>query len=200
MKNTFKPVAYRLLLSLLFPASLSGCMIKEYVAIVQRPILVFDDDRVRYQDIPVYDTITYSRYLHQYARGQHPQADEIFVNHRRYLLIARDVVPSSRVVGYNRYKRRRYMGLYSFHSLKDYPRFILGSPSRPYASPSYIPTHRSAGESHTIHTGPRGGRYYINSKGNKTYVKKGSTSTHRRSSSSSYRRTSTSRSSSYRRR
>jgi len=30
----------------------------------------------------------------------------------------------------------------------------------------------SYGGSHTIHTGPRGGQYYYNSKGKKTYVKK----------------------------
>lgn len=36
---------------------------------------------------------------------------------------------------------------------------------------SYTPSNRSSG-SHTIHTGPRGGHYYINKNGNKTYVKK----------------------------
>ncbi|MDX8554654.1 HNH endonuclease [Tenacibaculum sp. 1B UA] len=39
-----------------------------------------------------------------------------------------------------------------------------------YSSPSYsIP---SSSSSRTIQTGPRGGKYYINSNGNKTYVKK----------------------------
>lgn len=33
-------------------------------------------------------------------------------------------------------------------------------------------TYRSSSSERTIHTGPRGGRYYINSKGNKTYVKR----------------------------
>jgi hypothetical protein len=36
-----------------------------------------------------------------------------------------------------------------------------------YSTPSY-----STGSGRTIHTGPRGGQYYINSNGNKTYVKK----------------------------
>jgi hypothetical protein len=44
-----------------------------------------------------------------------------------------------------------------------------------------------------IHTGPRGGRYYINSNGNKTYIKRGSTSNY--SGSSRSRSTSTYRSS-----
>lgn len=39
-----------------------------------------------------------------------------------------------------------------------------------YSSSSYtLPTYSN---SRTIHTGPRGGRYYINSNGNKTYVKR----------------------------
>jgi hypothetical protein len=51
----------------------------------------------------------------------------------------------------------------------------------------------------TIHTGPRGGRYYINSNGNKTYLKKGASSSYRgssrKSSSKSYRSSSSSSSS-----
>jgi hypothetical protein len=51
----------------------------------------------------------------------------------------------------------------------------------------------------TIHTGPRGGRYYINSNGNKTYLKKGASSPYhgssRKSSSKSYRSSSSSSSS-----
>lgn len=39
--------------------------------------------------------------------------------------------------------------------------------SNSYSAPSY-----SSGSSKTIQTGPKGGQYYINSNGNKTYVKK----------------------------
>tara|TARA_R110002111_G_scaffold262735_1_gene340534 strand:- start:1221 stop:1901 length:681 start_codon:yes stop_codon:yes gene_type:complete len=45
---------------------------------------------------------------------------------------------------------------------------LYSSPT--YSSPSYsVP---STSSSRTIQTGPRGGKYYINSNGNKTYVKK----------------------------
>ncbi len=43
------------------------------------------------------------------------------------------------------------------------------APSQSYSTPSG--GYRS-GSSHTIRTGPRGGKYYINSHGKKTYVKK----------------------------
>ena len=36
----------------------------------------------------------------------------------------------------------------------------------------YSSEARNYGEGHTIYTGPRGGQYYINSNGNKTYVPK----------------------------
>jgi len=36
----------------------------------------------------------------------------------------------------------------------------------------YTPQATNYGTGKTIHTGPRGGQYYINSKGNKTYVPK----------------------------
>jgi hypothetical protein len=40
----------------------------------------------------------------------------------------------------------------------------------------YTPQAYSYGSGQTIHTGPRGGQYYINSNGNKTYVPKRSSS------------------------
>ena len=42
-----------------------------------------------------------------------------------------------------------------------------GSRARDYSSPAY-----NYGSGHTIHTGSRGGQYYFNSNGNKTYVPK----------------------------
>lgn len=42
-----------------------------------------------------------------------------------------------------------------------------GSRARDYSSDAY-----NYGSGHTIHTGSRGGQYYINSNGNKTYVPK----------------------------
>ena len=44
---------------------------------------------------------------------------------------------------------------------------ISGSVARDYSIGAY-----NYGSGHTIHTGPRGGQYYINSYGNKVYVPK----------------------------
>jgi hypothetical protein len=53
-----------------------------------------------------------------------------------------------------------------------------GSVARDYSSDAY-----NYGGGHTIHTGPRGGQYYINENGNKTYVPKRSSSSSSSSSS-----------------
>ena len=51
-----------------------------------------------------------------------------------------------------------------------------------------VNTYRSPASNSTIYTGPRGGRYYINSNGNKTYLKSGSSGYGgSRRSNSSYR-------------
>tara|TARA_E500000318_G_C3516622_1_gene194611 strand:+ start:254 stop:934 length:681 start_codon:yes stop_codon:yes gene_type:complete len=53
-------------------------------------------------------------------------------------------------------------------SKKNTSNSLYSSPT--YSSPTYsIP---SSSSSRTIQTGPRGGKYYINSNGNKTYIKK----------------------------
>jgi len=43
---------------------------------------------------------------------------------------------------------------------------------KPYISTPTNSTHTYSPSTNTIHTGPRGGKYYINSNGNKTYIKK----------------------------
>jgi hypothetical protein len=43
---------------------------------------------------------------------------------------------------------------------------------RSQTTKSYYRKSYSSGSSRTIHTGPRGGRYYINKNGKKTYIKK----------------------------
>jgi hypothetical protein len=50
---------------------------------------------------------------------------------------------------------------------KKFESYSESTPMKSYSSGSY-----SGGSSKTIHTGPRGGQYYINSHGNKTYVKR----------------------------
>ncbi len=56
--------------------------------------------------------------------------------------------------------------------------FSTGGNSNPYTGQSgsraqdYSPNAASYGSGRTIYTGPRGGQYYINGNGNKTYVPK----------------------------
>lgn len=52
------------------------------------------------------------------------------------------------------------------------PSYTTPTYSVPTYTPSYSNYNYSSASSRTIHTGPRGGRYYINSNGNKTYVKR----------------------------
>jgi hypothetical protein len=49
------------------------------------------------------------------------------------------------------------------------PRYST-TPSPTYSYPT--PSSNSRGSSHNIQTGPRGGQYYINGNGNKTYIKR----------------------------
>ncbi|WP_242084217.1 HNH endonuclease signature motif containing protein [Aestuariivivens sediminis] len=52
------------------------------------------------------------------------------------------------------------------------PSYTTPTYSVPTYTPSYSSYKYSSSSSRTIQTGPRGGRYYINSNGNKTYVKR----------------------------
>lgn len=52
------------------------------------------------------------------------------------------------------------------------PSYTTPTYSVPTYTPSYSSYNYASSSSRTIHTGPRGGRYYINSNGNKTYVKR----------------------------
>ncbi len=52
----------------------------------------------------------------------------------------------------------------------DIPSSSLGFSAGAFSSPSVSPYIDSKGR--TIHTGPRGGQYYINKNGNKTYIRR----------------------------
>ena len=61
------------------------------------------------------------------------------------------------------------------HSTSSYSSSTYSSPSystSTYSSPSYsTSTYSSPSYSTPVYTGPRGGTYYVNSSGNKTYIK-----------------------------
>jgi hypothetical protein len=57
-----------------------------------------------------------------------------------------------------------------YSSPKSYSTPSYSTPS--YSSPSYAtPRSTTSSYSNPVYTGPRGGQYYINSNGNKTYIK-----------------------------
>ncbi|WP_323027493.1 HNH endonuclease signature motif containing protein [Gelidibacter japonicus] len=72
----------------------------------------------------------------------------------------------------------------TYKSSSNYSTPPVKSTTYKYSTPSYsapkyrVPTYKSSNYNSssssikTIHTGPRGGKYYMNSKGNKTYIKR----------------------------
>lgn len=52
------------------------------------------------------------------------------------------------------------------------PNINVNTDKKGYKAPDYSPASYNYGSGKTICTGPRGGQYYYNSKGNKTYVPK----------------------------
>ena len=52
------------------------------------------------------------------------------------------------------------------------PNINVNTGKKGYTAPDYSPASYNYGSGKTINTGPRGGQYYYNSKGNKTYVPK----------------------------
>lgn len=155
---------------------LSSCSYREYVSVVQYDLLVYDHKGARYQDIPVGDTISTSPYYNKFlpekerptpVKGMSP------VLYKDYLLSAYSPIEFSRVVKTkssrkSKLKRRRK----SFRYVVNYPIYVRPAQKEdtPTASPSR--TTGSGGGYRTIHTGPRGGKYYINKNGNKTYIKR----------------------------
>jgi hypothetical protein len=82
-----------------------------------------------------------------------------------------------------KYKGGDYFVYYPYiHELDSYEHIVanveLKEVHRPHISSQSTNTGSyqsgSSGSDRVIHTGPKGGRYYINKNGNKTYVKKGS--------------------------
>lgn len=70
---------------------------------------------------------------------------------------------------------RYYCQMTSLIPSREYANQLKGSPGNntpPASSPTYTPSNSSYTPSQTIRTGPRGGQYYINKNGNKTYIKR----------------------------
>ena len=171
-----KPESMKLLYLPLFAFGLLSCTYKQYVLVAQYDLPVYDHAGVRHQDIPVGDTVTTSAYFNKFLPSEErttPVKGLSPVLYKDYLLSAYNPIELSRVVkiesvSRSYIKRRRR----SFRYVINYPIYI-----RPANKPSTTTTTSPGGSGssagyRTIHTGPRGGRYYINKNGNKTYIKK----------------------------
>jgi len=73
---------------------------------------------------------------------------------------------------YNTYKPSTYYYSTPTPKVKKIKNSTPSYNTKTYSSPSYSNYNYSSSSTRTIHTGSRGGKYYINSNGNKTYVKK----------------------------
>lgn len=89
------------------------------------------------------------------------------VRHGRLFVHIQSLKTKTSVLSKRRISRRVYIDEYSHYLSSIHLKHSLNSAS---SSRSNTPTTGAV-----LRTGPRGGRYYINSNGNKTYVKKGAT-------------------------
>lgn len=176
-------------------ALLSGCTLGQYSLVVVDPIPLYGEGGLvmdPVEEAPAQDTIT----VLTKNRKRVPNKTKVYYKSHSYW--ANDISHKTKLLGRRRLSRKVYKrsyALYTFSNARSGPSTRNShrvSTTKPYGStPS-----RGA----TIYTGPRGGRYYINSKGNKVYIKSGtssstrsstrrsSSSSHRKSSSSSYRK------------
>lgn len=132
-----------------------------------------------YTDIPQGDTISIV------SESLFPKIKKSTrARHSKRLVWITGFTSKTRLISKARISRRSYRHLYRNRSNDE----IVSSSS----APSYKNTPSNGA---TIYTGPRRGRYYINSNGNKTYVKRGSSSSITSSKSYSSKKYSTSKSS-----
>jgi hypothetical protein len=167
---------------------LTGCKVNRYYYIAEEPIALYELPSFNGQPIlttAIGDTVSATGTETIQLGGPVPVE---FAGYRFYSPSAR-----SRFLRVAKVRPRRdaFLPGITYRPRQQYrdPADGNGTP----ANYGYTPTTGAI-----IHTGPRGGRYYYNSKGNKTYVPRSSSS---RSTSSSYRspsRSSRSTSSSYR--
>jgi len=146
----------------------SSCKINRYYYTSSKPFEVYESGyaSTRYQDIPAGDTIYIER---NWINGAAPSTlfDEYAV-YKKYRLKVRDTGPIKYLYKRAISNKESKADINKLLSLESYPKHT----KQPYnKSVTELPSG-SSGNSHSIQTGPRGGRYYINSNGNKTYIKK----------------------------
>lgn len=178
-------------------ALLSSCSLRQYSLVVVDPIPLYGEGGIAMapvEEAPPQDTITVL------AKNRKRVSNKTKVYYRSHSYWATGISHKTKLLVRRRLSRRVYKRSYALYTFSDAP------PGRSTGNSHRISTTKPYGSTPstgaTIYTGPRGGRYYINSKGNKVYVKSGtssstrsstrrsSSSSHRKSSSSSYRKSS----------
>lgn len=170
-------------LLLIIPIFFSCVRMNQYTYLTTSDIPLYGPkgmDDVRYADIPAGDTvITYGEHRHNIKAVYYKSTPVITVG----------VLPQNKLIRQKRVRRKRVKTILTTRIPDSYKGAFALYSGPPISTPksrvteTYTPSSGS-----TIHTGPRGGRYYINSNGNKTYLKSGSSTPSRSRSSSSYRR------------
>lgn len=168
-------------IAMLLFLTLSGCTVNRYYYIAEDPIELYESSDFSGKPLltaNVGDTISSTNVDRIQLGGTVP------VEYRGYRF-------------YAPYARARFLRITKIRKKRDaaIPAVVYASAQR-RSTNTDIATPGNYGYTPTtgayIHTGPRGGKYYYNSKGNKTYVKRSagsspSKSSRTRSSGSSYR-------------
>lgn len=162
---------------LLAICSTIGCtprVYTEYILVTRKPISMYDSlgfNGTRYVDIPTGDTLSI---FVPGKKGRIPSSSHAIYKENLIWTPGIYVTNMSRKTRHKasayRLKRHTYKSFISATTYRDYlaAQRQISTPATNTTKP--IGSTPSTGA--TIHTGPRGGRYYINSKGNKTYIKK----------------------------
>ena len=197
----------------------TGPAICEYTLIVHSPLWLYGPDgmgKTRYEDIPEGDTIIVTDRKIQSATLAIYKGTAVWVagatsceilNWRVLSWYEKAAYKPAEVKDYNGKFKPMTIGSVEKPTTSNFKAasklasetIATEKATIPHESSSYTKTYPhssttlrpNSASSSTIYTGPRGGRYYINSNGNKTYLKNGSTTgsgySRSRKSSSSYR-------------
>lgn len=154
---------------LIYVFTLSGCKVNRYYYTSDFPMEVHSDGygSARYMDIPAGDTVFTENRWYSGGRLATFYNSKVVYKDRtlRVNTVGDPIYLFKKQVTYkvaNTEKARRL-------TLDGYP---LYGQRRSNYSPSTQISEGASGSGHTIQTGPRGGRYYINKNGNKTYIKR----------------------------
>ena len=166
-----------LLLLLILAFGCKPIFVTHYVLVPKEPIPIYWPNThydVRFEDSAVGDTLEY------FTEARKPFIpNNAEVKYKTMQVEVRDLYKNTRLLSSNKINRRKFLKIKYDYSIGSYQaRFkpfaitpAYKTTSQPVSSPNLdwksTPTNGAP-----IHTGPRGGKYYINSHGNKSYIKR----------------------------